>query len=158
MSDVAKTYEREGDAIVDGTPTLSTKRTIVDYLLGCVNMDIPEEAIVRICIDREVDINEDIELLEKKEKDLCKADLYVWMCLGVSKRGTVSDSDNGWSHSDGGYTLSADDKKLLLKAANSIYEEYGEKTIGTTKFKVRSHGISPCNLTIDKRPLPHILC
>ncbi len=159
MGDVAYINEREGEAIVTGgSPTQSSHiQTMEDYLCGCVNMDIPKEVILRILLERDVDIYDDIFNIDKRVRDLCKADLYVWMCMGVSRRNTVADSDNGWSHSDGGYTISSDDKKLFLKIANAIYEENGERTVGKTTARITSSGIKPCNRDIDGSPLPYIL-
>ena len=159
MGDVTYINEREGEAIANGgSPTQSNYiHTMEDYLCGCVNIDIPKEVILRILLERDVDIYEDIYNVDRSIRDLCKADLYVWMCMGVSRRNTVADSDNGWSHSDGGYTITNDDKKLFLKMANAIYEENGEKPVGKTVARITSSGIKPCNYNIDGSTLPYIL-
>lgn len=115
--------------------------TITDYLSGAVNIDVPKEAIVSILIDRDIDGSMAVSDVDKDIRKLCKADLYVWVAMGVSRKGSVSDSDNGWSHTDGGYTLSDDARNLLLREANAIYEEMGEEPVGKTKVRIRSNGI-----------------
>lgn len=140
----------------EGAPVISSF-TIADYLYGSVNFDVPSEVIVKICLDRDIDYHSEAMNVEKSQRDLCKADLLVWMALGVSKRSNNVDSDNGWSHSNGGYTLTEADKELFLKTANAIYEENGESTIGKTKAKIQSFGIKPANIGIDGMPLPYIV-
>ena len=157
MSVTTDILETKGAALKEGCAPEVFTYTVKDYLIGCVNFDIPIEAVVRICLDREVDMNEDAMATEKSVRDLCKADLYVWIVLGVSRRGNNSDSDNGWSHTVGGFTLTEKDKEYLLKAANAIYEENGEQTIGKTAVKIKSYGIKPADFDVSGVPQPHIL-
>ena len=157
MNNSSNINETKGAAIIpDGSPEVSVL-TLEDYLYGCVNVDVPREAIVRICLDREVDMHEEAYNIEKSVRDLCKADLLVWMVLGVSRRGSVSDTDNGWTHSDGGYTFTEADKKYFLKIADAIYEENDEATVGKIKAKIISSGIMPANYRLDGMPMPHII-
>lgn len=131
--------------------------TVGDWLSGCVNFAVPDSAVDSILVAREVDgataygdreeLGIDIRLL--------KADLLKWIVLGPGKVNNVSDSDNGWSHSDGGYTLTKDDKKLLMDEANAIYEELEpESVFGKKKIKMRSAGIMPAYRDLDGEPLP----
>ena len=131
--------------------------TVEDWLFGCVNFGVPKEAILTILSGRGVDA-----LCAYADRDLIgfdvrllKADLLRWMVLGPSKVNSVSDSDNGWSHSGGGYTLSEADKKLLMDEANAIYEELEpESVFGKTKIRVRSLGIMPAYRDSCGMPLP----
>lgn len=132
--------------------------TVADYICGRVNYDIPDETITAICKKRGVDETlaypdgcKDINV------DLLYADLLKWIVLGPSRKGDVSDSDNGWKHSEGSFTLSKDDKKLLTQEANAIYEENGEPTIGRTKIRVHSLGIMGARFDLNGNPLPRII-
>lgn len=157
MPQTTQIYETDGVAVVkSGTPE-SPYYTLADYLLAKVNFDIPMEVIVSICLDRDRDINEVASEVEKEVRDLCYADLLKWIVFGISKRGTVSDSDNGWSHSDGGYTLSENDKARMIKLANSIYLANGEETFGKTSAKIVSMGIRPADRDMLGNHIPHIL-
>ena len=135
--------------------------TVGDYLFGCVNFAVPQSAVDTILAQRDVDgsqkyakeVNVTVgEGEEPKTIDirLLKADLLKWIILGAGKVNSTSDSDNGWSHSDGGYTLSADDKIMLKDEANAIYEELEpESVIGKKKIKVHSMGIMPAKRNTD---------
>lgn len=143
-----------------GTTSDSSIYTVEQYLFDSINFDLPEGAVKAALVGRGVDGSmvyadgADNCLL-----DLVKADLYKWMVLGPSKVDSVKDSDNGWSHSAGGYTLSKEDKKLLTAAANAIYEANGEEEniFGKKKVAVHSFGIMHTQFTPDGRPIPRII-
>lgn len=156
MSETTNILEAKGAALEKRVAS-EAYYTIKDYLYGCVNFDVPSEAVIRICLDREVDILAEAACIEKNVRDLCKADLFVWIVLGVSRKGNNSDSDNGWSHTAGGFTLTEQDKAYLLKAANAIYEENGESTVGKTTVKIKSFGIKPADFDVSGIPQPHIV-
>lgn len=100
---------------------------IEDYLKGKVGMDVPDSAISVILDDRGLREGTDTAELDKRTKELCTADLYLWCAATPSKKGTVSDADGGWKHSDGGCETSAYDKRNFRELAYSIYNRYGEK-------------------------------
>ena len=132
--------------------------TVGDWLFGCVNFAVPQEAVDHILSEREITSSKPYEELEKKDKDLLKADLYVWICMGPSKVDSTSDSDNGWKHSEGGYTLSDEDKDRMLAVAKAIYEKYDEEYIDdSVSVAISSFGIQPCDYDEAGIPLPHIV-
>ena len=139
---------------VDNT---STKvYTVEDWLFGCVNFPVPESAVEAILQQREVNGETPYSDRESLETDirLLKADLYKWIVLGAGKVNNTSDTDNGWNHTDGGYTLSKDDKKLLMDEANAIYEELEpESVFGRKTIRMRSAGIMPAYRDTDGTPL-----
>ena len=131
-------------------------RTAEDYVFGCVNFALSQEAVDHILGERNIKAEKPYEELEKKDKELLKADLYVWICLGPSKVNSTSDSDNGWSHSEGGYSLTDDDKDRMLAFAKAIYEKYDEEYIDdSVSVTISSFGIQPCDYDEAGIPLPH---
>lgn len=131
-------------------------RTAEDYVFGCVNFALPQEGADYVLNERNIESDTPYEELSKKDKDLLKADIYVWICLGPSKVNSTSDSDNGWSHSEGGYTLTDDDKDRMLAFAKATYEKYGEEFIDdSVSVTISSFGIQPCDYDESGIPLPH---
>lgn len=134
--------------------------TVGEWLFGCVNFSVSQETVDSICAKREVlpsTLYSDMEGGENKNPTLrlMKADLYKWIVLGPGKINNTSDGDNGWSHSGGGYTLSKDDKKLMIGEANGIYEELEpESVFGKCKIRMRSAGIMPAYRDFDGNPIP----
>lgn len=115
--------------------------TVEDYLHGCVGFDVAENAIATILIDREVEAGSSVLALDKRTKDLCKADLYMWCASTPSIMGSVEDSNGVWKHKEGGTQSSAYDKRNLRAMANDIYKLYGENTV-SSRIKFISFGMS----------------
>lgn len=140
--------------------------TVEDWLFGCVDFAVSQETVDCILAERSVDGSQkyakkvnvtvgDGEEPKTIDTRLLKADLLKHKVLGAGKVNNTSDSDNGWSHSDGGYTLSKDDKKLMMDEANAIYEELEPSSVfGKKKIRMRSAGIMPAYRDIDGTPLP----
>lgn len=119
----------------------ATDMTVEDYLHGCVGFDVAENAIATILIDREVEAGSSVLALDKRTKDLCKADLYMWCASTPSIMGSVEDSNGVWKHKEGGTQSSAYDKRNLRAMANDIYKLYGENTV-SSRIKIISFGMS----------------
>lgn len=134
-------------------------RTAEDYVFGCVNFAISQEGVDHVLKEREIKAKMAYEELDKKTKELLKADIYVWICMGPSKENSTSDSDNGWSHSEGGYTLTDEDKDRMLKYAKAIYKKYDEEFEfdDSVSVAIESFGITPCDYDEAGIPLPHIV-
>ena len=90
---------------------------------------------------------------------LAYADILKWIVLGPSKINNTSDTDNGWSHTEGGFEISESDRAALKAEANAIYAELEPSSMLKKKssFKVSSHGVKRACLSIDGTPLPHII-
>lgn len=120
---------------------MASDMTVEEYLYGCVGFDVAENAIATILVDREVEPNSSVLALDKKTKDLCKADLYMWCASTPSIIGSVEDSNGSWKHKEGGTQSSAYDKRNLRAMANDIYRLYGENTVNS-KIRMISFGMS----------------
>lgn len=134
------------------------ERTIRDHVFGCVNFKVPESAADYVIAERDLEGDALLSSIDKKTKDLLKADMYVWICMGPKKGSSTSDSDNGWSHSDGGYDLTDEDKDRMLRLAKSIYDKYDEEFEydDSVEVHVSSFGVQPCDYNEAGIPLPHI--
>ena len=106
--------------------------TVEDYLRGCVGFEVSDNALTTILIDRDIDPGTDVSTLDKRTKDLCKADLYMWCASTPSTIGSVEDADGEWKHKEGGTQSSAYDKRNLRQMANDIYKRYGENAVGSS--------------------------
>jgi hypothetical protein len=115
-----------------GSRNTAIDMSVEEYLRGCVGFDVPDSAINTILADRKLAPGTSIHDMERKDKDLCRADLYMW-CAGIpSVTGSVEDANGVWKHKEGGTQISVYDKRALRQMANDIYSEYGEKTKGST--------------------------
>ena len=140
----------------------ATTYTVTDYLGYSVNFNIPRKTLAGIMLIRNVDPESLVEDCDKDALRLCYADMIRWFLSGPSKRNNTSDTDNGWSHTGGGYEISSEDRKALAAAANAIYAELEPDTYVGKKvtFTMNSFGVMRGKVVPDKygfRPLPHIV-
>ena len=130
------------------TRNTATDMTVEEYLYGCVGFDVADNAIATILVDREVQAGSSVLGLDKRTRDLCKADLYMWCASTPSVIGSVEDSNGTWKHKEGGTQSSAYDKRNLRAMANEIYKLYGESR-PNSKICIVSFGMSMAKT--DKR-------
>lgn len=71
------------------TSHTETQRTVEEYLRGCVGFDIEDNAIATILEDRGIAPGTPSKELTRKQKELCKADLYMWCASTPSIKGSV---------------------------------------------------------------------
>lgn len=133
--------------------------TVEDYILAKVKFEVPVDALYPIFVDREIEAKTPMMDSDRTKVRLAYADLLKWMILGPSKVNNTSDTDNGWTHSSGGYQLTSDDIKELKNEANAIYKELEPSSVfgRKTTFKMNSGGIKCANSDMAGNPLPHII-
>lgn len=133
--------------------------TVEDYILAKVKFEVPVGALYPIFVDREIEAKTPMMDSDRAKVRLAYADLLKWMILGPSKVNNTSDTDNGWTHSSGGYQLTSDDIKELKNEANAIYKELEPSSVfgRKTTFKMNSGGIKRANSDMAGNPLPHII-
>lgn len=143
---------------MDSVSEVEKTYTIEDYILAKVKFEVPVDALYSIFIDRGFEKSTPIIDCDMNKVRLAYADLLKWMVLGPSKVNNTSDTDNGWTHSSGGYQLTQDDIKELKSEANAIYKKlepesvFGKKSV----FRINSSGIMRANMDIYDSPLPHV--
>lgn len=109
--------------------------TIDDYLKGCVNLNVPDNAIKTILIDNGIASGTDVTTLGQRERDLCRASLYYWCADNPSITGGMEDANGVWKHKQGGTQLSAKDKRDFRRKADELRKKYGvEVTRSTIKI------------------------
>lgn len=133
--------------------------TVNDYLINKVKFEMPMKALLCIMHDRELENGTDLNACDKDRVRLAYADMLKWFVLGPSKVNNTSDSDNGWTHSGGGYDMSDNDRSEMKAEANAIYAELEPDSMLKKKstFRVTSHGVKRANYSPWGEPLPHII-
>ena len=103
--------------------------TIEQYLKHKTGYSIDDEAISTILEDRGVTPG------SERDKDLCRADLYMYCATAPTIMNGKEDSHGGWKHRESGYQSSAGDKSRLIVMADNIYKKYGLASSAPT-FKI----------------------
>lgn len=137
----------------------SSTYTVLDYLAAKVKFNMPRVALNAILYDRGMEPGCAYADRDEDATRLCYADMLKWFVLGPSKKNNTSDTDNGWTHSGGGYELDDTDRKLLIKEANAIYDELEPDSAIKNKstFRMMSFGIQHANYDAAGNPLPHVI-
>lgn len=133
--------------------------TVIDYVLDSVSFPVPKEAVQSLCRKRNINGAEAYNdaVARGVKVELLRADILRWMVLGPSRVGSTTDRDNSWSHSGGGYTLTKDDKRMLLAEANAIYGELEPASVfHPSKITFHSFGVGRAITDLDGTPLPRI--
>ena len=133
--------------------------TLEDALFSKVRFSIPEDTVRTILIERALDGNMAYVDANPADVRLAYADILKWLVLGPSKMNNTSDSDNGWSHTEGGFEMSERDRSELKAEANAIYAELepGSMIKKKSSFRITSHGVKRADYSVFGCPLPHII-
>nr|DAG73822.1 MAG TPA: hypothetical protein [Bacteriophage sp.]DAO73877.1 MAG TPA: hypothetical protein [Caudoviricetes sp.] len=133
--------------------------TLEDALFSKVRFSIPEDTVRTILIERALDGNMAYVDANPTDVRLAYADILKWLVLGPSKMNNTSDSDNGWSHTEGGFEISERDRTELKAEANAIYAELEPSSMLKKKssFRITSHGVKRADFSAFGCPLPHII-
>ena len=133
--------------------------TVLDYLANKVNFEVYRETVIGILADRGVDPSDMYVDSDKDTMRLAYADLLKWFLLGPSNVNNTSDSDNGWTHSGGGYDMSDDDRAEMKAEANAIYKELepGSMLKKKSSFRIISHGVKRASYSPWGSPLPNLI-
>lgn len=132
--------------------------TAYEHLINKVKFDVPKKTLLSIMAVRSIGFESLYEEADKDSLRLAYADLLRWFVIGPSKKNNVSDSDNGWSHSEGGYQITDEDRNEMKAEANAIYAELEPESVmkKRSSFRMVSHGIKKADRSMYGSPLPHV--
>ena len=133
--------------------------TLEDALFSKVRFSIPEDTVRTILIERALDGNMAYVDANPADVRLAYADILKSLVLGRSKINNTSDSDNGRSHTEGGFEMSERDRAELKAEANAIYAKLEPSSMLKKKssFRITSHGVKRADISAFGCPLPHII-
>ena len=113
--------------------------TIETWLKGKVDFDIPSATIMAILFDNGVEQGTPMQNTSEKQRDLCLADLLMWLSSSSTASSGEYISDNGWSHQKSNKQVV--DRNGLIKRAQKLYAKWDSdkaKTAVGTKIIVKS--------------------
>ena len=113
--------------------------TIETWLKGKVDFDIPSATIMAILFNNEVAQGTPMQNTSEKQRDLCLADLLMWLSSSSVASSGEYISDNGWSHQKSNKQVV--DRNGLIKRAQALYEKWDSdkaKTAVGAKIIVKS--------------------
>lgn len=113
--------------------------TIETWLKGKVDFDVPSSAIMAILFDNGVEQGTPVQNTSEMQRDLCLADLLMWLSSSSTASSGEYISDNGWSHQKSNKQVV--DRAGLIKRAQKLYKKWDSDKANTavgTKIIVKS--------------------
>lgn len=109
--------------------------TIETWLRGMVDYDVPDATILAILFNNGVPQGTQMLDVEERERDLCLADLLMWLSSSSTSNQGESISDNGWSHQKSAKQVT--DRVGLRHRAQELYKKWdSEKAKLTSGMKI----------------------
>ncbi len=96
--------------------------TIETWLRGMVDFDVPDATIMAILFNNEVEQGTTVSKTSEKERDLCLADLLMWLSSSSTSSSGEYISDGGWSHQKSAKQVF--DRNALIKRAHELYAKW----------------------------------
>lgn len=98
--------------------------TIEQFLRGLVDFNVSDSTLASILYLRQVVMGTDVECVSEKQRDLCLADLYVYMSNSSTITSGEYESDGGWQHRSAAQNVT--NRSELRKMAKDIYRKWGD--------------------------------
>lgn len=96
--------------------------TIERWLRGMVDYDVPSDTLIAILFNNNVQPDSDMSLVPEKERDLCLADLLMWLSSSSTSTSGEYISDGGWQHQKSNKQVV--DRAGLIQRAKALYAKW----------------------------------
>ena len=103
--------------------------TIETWLRGMVDFDIPDATIMAILFNNDVTAGASASKVSEKERDLCLADLLMWLSSSSTASSGEYISDGGWSHQKSNKQVV--DRAGLIRRAQELYAKWDSDKANT---------------------------
>ena len=87
-----------------------------------VDFDVPDATILAILFNNEVTVGVQASSTSEKQRDLCLADLLMWLSSSSTASTGEYISDGGWSHQKSNKQVT--DRAGLIKRAQELYAKW----------------------------------
>lgn len=103
--------------------------TIETWLRGMVDFDVPDATIMAILFNNKVTEGIAVSKTTEKDRDLCLADLLMWLSSSSTSSSGEYISDNGWSHQKSNKQIV--DRAGLIRRAQELYAKWDSDKANT---------------------------
>jgi hypothetical protein len=93
--------------------------TIEQWLVGMVDFNVPEATIKAILFNNKVAEGTPAANVEERERDLCYADLLMWLSSSSTVSSGEMVADGGWQHQQSNKNVY--DRSALVAKARELY-------------------------------------
>jgi len=100
--------------------------TIEDYLKG-VSPLINDDALRYVLVRRRIEEGTEVANLSEEDLDLAEGMAYYWLSNLPTSAGTSKDADGDWSHSEGGWQISAENVAEWKRRCKMLYLRWNQE-------------------------------
>jgi hypothetical protein len=108
--------------------------TIEQWLSGMVDFNVPEATLSAILFNNSVAAGTAVSAATERQRDLCLADLYMWLAASSSSSSGEYISDGGWQHQKSNKNVV--DRAGLRAAALRLYLKWDSDKADTARGNV----------------------
>lgn len=116
---------------------MACEMTLKDYL-GSVSQLLTEDGIQYVCAKRRLYPEQPFFALSEKEQDLAEGTAYYWLSNLPVGGATEKVADGGWSHSEGGWTVSKANIEEWMRKYRSLFNKWDEKLIDNSRIRIKN--------------------
>lgn len=80
--------------------------------------------------------SEEYTVLTEREMDLAEGTMYYWLASLPVGGSTEKVADGGWSHSEGGWTVSKANIEEWKSRYRDLFEKWDEPLLGSSKIRI----------------------
>lgn len=109
--------------------------TISTFLKGISPM-ITEDALGYVCARRNLDPENPLDELSERDIDLAEGTAYYWLSNLPVGGATEKISDGGWSHSEGGWTVSKANIDEWMRKYRQLFQKWEEDLLDKSRIRI----------------------
>lgn len=109
--------------------------TISTFLKG-ISPLITEEALAYVCAKRALEPESPLYELSERERDLAEGTMYYWLSNLPVGGSTEKVADGGWSHSEGGWTVSKANIDEWMRKYRQLFKKWDEELIDRSTIRI----------------------
>ena len=107
--------------------------TIETWLRGMVDYDVPEATLMAVLFNNQVESGTPMQDTTEMQRDLCLADLLMWLSSSSTASSGEYISDGGWSHQKSNKQVA--DRQGLIRRAQQLYAKWNSDKTDTAVGK-----------------------
>lgn len=115
--------------------TKSATLTIGSFLKG-ISPLVSDEGILYVCARRRLDASTPFSSLTEREADLAEGTMYYWLSNLPVGGSTEKVADGGWSHSEGGWTVSKANIEEWMRKYRLLFAKWEEELLDKSVIRI----------------------
>jgi len=114
---------------------MASSYTIRTFLMG-ISPLVTEEALRYVCARRDIDEDASVSSVSERDMDLAEGTMYYWLSNLPVGGSTEKVADGGWSHSEGGWTVSKANIEEWMRKYRQLFAKWDEALLDRSRIRI----------------------